>query len=140
MCIRDSNPGDNAHPWNDTDYGLTDVRTSSVMSYVYRTDKDTTLVEGGTVNPSTPMMWDVAALQYLYGVNHSFNAGDNVYTYDPNAPFFKNIWDGGGNDTIDISNYAFSSTINLTPGTFSSLRTRETAPSSASTYLSLIHI
>jgi uncharacterized delta-60 repeat protein len=129
-----SNPGDNAHPWNDTDYGLTDVRTSSVMSYVYRTDKDTTLVQGGTVNPSTPMMWDVAALQYLYGVNHSFNAGDNVYTYDPNAPFFKNIWDGGGNDTIDISNYAFSSTINLTPGTFSSLRIRETAPSSASTY------
>jgi uncharacterized delta-60 repeat protein len=126
-----ANPGE--APLLET-YGLVDMRTNSIMSYVYRSDATINTSTGDEIYPSTPMMYDVATIQYLYGVNNSYNAGNDVYTYDPTQPFFKNIWDGGGIDTIDISNYTFGSTINLTPGTFSSLHTRATAPSSASTY------
>ncbi|MCE1183351.1 MAG: M10 family metallopeptidase C-terminal domain-containing protein, partial [Rhodocyclales bacterium] len=140
-----SDPGDGGRPFNDTDYGLTDIRTNNVMSYVYRTDKNTTAIDGGTVNPTTLMMWDAAAMQYLYGVNYNTNAGNTVYgnaasgatginVYDAATPFFKNIWDGGGNDTIDISNYVYDCVVSLIPGTFSSLHSMAAQPSSSSQY------
>jgi uncharacterized delta-60 repeat protein len=115
-------------------FGLTDMRTNSVMSYVYRDDATINTSTGAEIYPSTPMRWDVASIQYLYGVNHSFNAGDNVYTYDPAVPFFKNIWDGGGNDTINISSYTFASTLSLIGGTFSSLHTMASQPGDAAKY------
>ena len=36
------------------------------------------------------------------------------------TPIFT-IWDGGGNDTLDCSGYAGPQTINLTPGSYSSV-------------------
>lgn len=50
--------------------------------------------------PTTPMRWDIAALQYLYGANLAYNAGDTVYTFDGEARYNQTLWDGGGNDTI----------------------------------------
>jgi Ca2+-binding RTX toxin-like protein len=50
--------------------------------------------------PTTPMRWDIAALQYLYGANTAYNAGDTVYTFDGGARYNQTIWDGGGIDTI----------------------------------------
>ncbi|NET71482.1 MAG: hypothetical protein F6K62_11285 [Sphaerospermopsis sp. SIO1G2] len=32
--------------------------------------------------PTTPMVYDVSAIQFLYGVNSSTNAGDDVYRFD----------------------------------------------------------
>lgn len=115
------------------DYGLADMRTNSTMSYVYRTDATIDDSTGKQIYPSTPMRWDVASIQYLYGVNSSYNAGDTAYDFDPVKPFFKNIWDGGGIDTINIASYIFDSTISLVPGTFSSLHTAA-SQASASTY------
>jgi len=57
---------------------------------------------------------DIAALQYLYGVNKNTRAGDDVYIFDENEPNF--IWDGSGNDTIDASSSSESVTIFLKPG------------------------
>lgn len=74
------------------------------------------------VNPETPMVLDIAAMQYLYGANTQYNSGDTTYTFDPSKPFFKTIWDGGGTDTISLSNYTLSNTIDLTPGSYSTLR------------------
>ena len=83
-------------------------------------------VTGGLTNgtwsfPQTLMMYDIAALQDMYGANYTTNSGNTVYKWDPNtgqefingvaqaAPggnkIFMTIWDGGGNDTYDFSNY-----------------------------------
>jgi Ca2+-binding RTX toxin-like protein len=87
--------------------------------------------------PQTYMQYDVAALQYLYGANFNTNSGDSVYTFNQStgemsingvgqgAPsgnrIFLTIWDGGGNDTIDASNYAGGVTIDLRPGEWSTV-------------------
>jgi serralysin len=69
----------------------------------------------------TPSVLDVAAIQYIYGANNQFNAGNDTYTFSPNTPFFKTIWDGGGNDTISVANFLTNCTINLNEGQFSSI-------------------
>ncbi|THD34591.1 MAG: matrixin family metalloprotease [Sphingomonas sp.] len=85
--------------------------------------------------PQTYMQYDVAALQYLYGANYNTHSEDTTYTFSQTtgeefingvgqgAPagnkIFMTIWDGGGNDTIDASNYTTGVTIDLRPGEFS---------------------
>ncbi|NDC10508.1 MAG: hypothetical protein EBZ75_14450, partial [Oxalobacteraceae bacterium] len=73
------------------------------------------------IYPSTPTILDIQAIQYLYGPNLSYKAGDDIYEYDPNTPFFKTIWDAGGVDCIDVSNFTTSCDIDLTAGQYSSL-------------------
>jgi len=85
----------------------------------------------------TPMMYDIAALQRMYGANFSYNSGDTVYSWSSSGgTFFVNgavqwtpganrvlmtLWDGGGNDTINLSNYSNSVTIDLRPGEWTQL-------------------
>jgi serralysin len=85
--------------------------------------------------PSTPMMLDIAALQRMYGANFNFNSGDTVYGWSPTSGqsfvngsgglvpggnrVFMTVWDGGGTDTYDLSNYAGNVRIDLRPGEFS---------------------
>ena len=78
---------------------------------------------------STPMLYDIAAIQYLYGANTNTRSGNDTYTFDADKPFIKTIWDGGGTDTIDASNQQYQAIIDLREGHFSSigLRYRETA-------------
>ena len=87
--------------------------------------------------PQTFMQYDLAALQYMYGANYTTNAGDTVYTWSSTtgemfvngvgqgAPsgnkILMTLWDGGGNDTLDASNYAGGVTIDLRPGEFATL-------------------
>lgn len=67
--------------------------------------------------PQTLMMSDIQAIQHLYGANYSYNSGDTIYTWSPlQSKIFETIWDGGGNDTFDFSNYATNLLVNLTPG------------------------
>jgi len=73
------------------------------------------------VSPETLMLYDIAAIQYLYGANQSYKTGDDVYTFDPSTPFFKTIWDAGGNDTISVSNFTKGTIIDLRPGYFSKI-------------------
>lgn len=79
-------------------------------------------------------IFDVAALQAAYGVDLSTNSGNTVYrydevtrTFDDSESHYLTIWDAGGEDTIDASNAAFSSTINLSDYTLSSVSQRSTA-------------
>lgn len=74
------------------------------------------------VNRETPMVFDVAAIQYIYGPNNTYKTGNDSYTFDPTKPFFKTIWDAGGVDTISVSNFALDCLIDLTPGSYSSIR------------------
>ena len=45
--------------------------------------------------------FDIATAQYLYGVNTSYNSGDNEYALNGNANGYTTIWDNGGHDTIN---------------------------------------
>lgn len=73
------------------------------------------------VVPNSPMLDDIAAMQYLYGANTTYHTGDDTYTFDPSTPFLSTIWDAGGNDTISISNFSNGSLIDLQQGHFSSI-------------------
>ncbi|KFK92700.1 MULTISPECIES: calcium-binding protein [unclassified Serratia (in: enterobacteria)] len=65
---------------------------------------------------------DIQALQYIYGKNTHFNADNTTYKYTPDKlNFFDTIWDGGGNDTLDVSAFNLGSVINLNGGTRSSI-------------------
>jgi serralysin len=74
------------------------------------------------VQPDGPMLYDIAAMQYLYGANTAYHAGNDVYTFDPGQPLLHTIWDGGGVDTISIANFSTDCVIDLQQGHFSSLR------------------
>jgi serralysin len=114
----------------------------SVMSY----RQATTQVDGDfsgdyDQQEQSFMLLDVAALQYMYGANFNFNNSDTVYQFSATtgemrvngsgtgvpamrpgstrASVFRSIWDGGGTDTYDFSNFSGDQSINLTPGTWS---------------------
>ena len=70
---------------------------------------------------STPMVYDIAPLQYLYGANMSHNASDTTYSYKPDTPFIEAIWDAGGTDTLDFSNFNKTNTISLVDGEYSTI-------------------
>jgi Ca2+-binding RTX toxin-like protein len=74
------------------------------------------------IYPDTPMVLDILAIQYLYGANYSYRATNDIYTIDPSKPFFRTIWDGGGQDTLSALNFASDCIISLTPGSYSSFR------------------
>jgi hypothetical protein len=71
--------------------------------------------------PTTPMLNDIAAVQYLYGANMSTRAGDTVYSWAPGERVYQTIWDGGGNDTLDGSNQDRAVVFNLNSGQWSSI-------------------
>ncbi|MCF8531929.1 MAG: hypothetical protein K9G48_02905 [Reyranella sp.] len=83
----------------------------------------------------TLMMYDIAALQSMYGADYSTNATATTYTWNPltgamsvngvsqGTPganrIFLTTWDGGGVDTYDLSNYSTNLQIDLSPGGYS---------------------
>lgn len=91
--------------------------------------------------PQSPMVYDIQALQTLYGANYSFNSGDSIYTWSEETGaqsingatvltpwfnvIFSTVWDGGGNDTYDFSAYRSAVTIDLNPGAASTLSSQK---------------
>ncbi|WP_371232786.1 M10 family metallopeptidase C-terminal domain-containing protein [Pseudomonas sp. QE6] len=71
--------------------------------------------------PTTPMLLDIAAIQYIYGANMSWQTGNNTYKWAAGTSVFETIWDAGGTDTIDGSNQLDAVAINLNAGSFSSI-------------------
>jgi Ca2+-binding RTX toxin-like protein len=64
----------------------------------------------------TPMAFDIAALQALYGANTTYNAGDEVYQLPGTngvGTFWSCIWDAGGIDEISATGAIAACTINL---------------------------
>lgn len=70
--------------------------------------------------PTTPMLYDILAIQHIYGANNSYNANDNVYAFSSSQRYYQTIWDAGGNDTIKYAS-ATGGVINLEAGAFSQL-------------------
>ncbi|CAN5524633.1 hypothetical protein BH10PSE7_BH10PSE7_02190 [soil metagenome] len=85
--------------------------------------------------PQTFMQLDIQALQAMYGAYYGENATNSTYTWSATTGetflngvgqgtpggnrVFMTIWDGGGNDTYDMSNFTGNTTIDLAPGSWS---------------------
>lgn len=76
--------------------------------------------------PSTWMPFDIQALQHLYGANRTTRAGNDSYEWDTSVPVLETIWDGGGVDTIDMSNQVQRCVIRLEAGAYSQFGTQGT--------------
>jgi serralysin len=96
----------------------TESRRYTVMSY-------TNASNSGTVMPSTPMLYDIAAMQALYGANTATRTGNDNYSWGVSEKFLATIWDCGGIDSIDASNQVLRCVISLVDGTFSSIGLRQ---------------
>jgi serralysin len=78
------------------------------------------------VNPSSFMLYDIAALQYLYGANTSVNSTDSKLTAVQKLDFtdsykgMQTIWTPNG-ATLDASGTANKNIIDLRSGAFSSI-------------------
>ena len=118
-----------------------DNRKYTVMSYFGGYLPGSGWQQDGTslsyLYPQTPMVYDIAAIQGKYGADTITRTGNTTYGFNCNlsssdpekkiydfninhTPIFT-IWDAGGIDTLDCSGYAGSQTINLTPGSYSSV-------------------
>lgn len=85
----------------------------------------------GGAQPASAMMDDISAIQALYGVNRQIRQDNTTYGFNSNSQrdyYTLNsnrdtavfcIWDGGGNDTLDVSGYRSNQTINLKAGSYS---------------------
>jgi serralysin len=128
-----AHPGDyNAGPGVVIEYGThaqftEDSHQYTVMSYF---DESNTTDSYGSY-PDTLMMYDILAIQQLYGVNNTTRVGNSIYGFGANTgntydfavnvdPAFC-IWDAGGTDTINASGFSQSQLIDLRAGTFSDI-------------------
>jgi serralysin len=89
------------------------------------------------------MMYDIAALQHMYGADFTTNSGNTTYSWNPGSGntlvngvaaiqpganrIFATIWDGGGYDTYDLSAYTTNLSIDLSPGGYSSFSAAQKA-------------
>jgi serralysin len=115
----------------------------SIMTYYSFIGGDGTYEENDGSGPQTYMIDDIAALQYMYGANFNTNAGNTVYTWSPTTgetfingvgqgassanKIYEAIWDGGGVDTYNLSNYTTNLTIDLRPGEWSTFSSSQRA-------------
>ena len=105
--------------------GLTDDMRTTVMSYTNSSNNKVYYESSGSLTnkqiySSTPMIYDVAAVEYLYGSITDTNLGDTTYTIT-NHQQIQTIVDSGGTDTLDLSAVLHKSIVDLTPGTLSSV-------------------
>jgi len=88
------------------DTPLTDTPQESLMSYYKPFEAFIGIsnallpAQSEVYTPWKAGVYDIAALQHLYGANMSYNTTDTVYSYDGNIPVFDTIWDARGNDTL----------------------------------------
>ena len=86
----------------------------------------------------TYMANDILALQTMYGADFTTQSSNTVYTWNPTTGqqsingvgqlaaggglggsanrIYETVWDGGGVDTYDLSNYTTNLSLNLNPG------------------------
>ncbi|HLO76565.1 MAG TPA: M10 family metallopeptidase [Magnetospirillum sp.] len=111
-----------SHPFGGSGSGATlsaDLNNYShtIMSYTAVTGASSNWAERYC---TTPMLYDIAAIQHLYGANMTYHTGNDTYTFSTSTKYWQTIWDAGGTDTIAVSGSGITS-INLTAGTYSRL-------------------
>ena len=124
------------HPFEDGEIltSIEDNRVNTVMSYtgfhqdipVFSSSKAQVSVSFKMVYPAGFMIYDIAALQSMYGVDKTTHIDNTVYSFGTN-PFYQTIWDAGGMDTLDFSLTTHGNTIRLNAGSFSDVNYRSLA-------------
>jgi len=105
------------------------------MSAQHDSTEYTVMSYNVTGRSQTFMMYDIAALQEMYGADFKTNSGNTVYKWSPQTgetfvngvgqgkpvsnAILLTIWDGGGIDTYSFENYSTDLKIDLSPGGFS---------------------
>ena len=133
---------DTDHPGDDFNKDAVyrqDTYQYTVMSYFKAGESGTGTDHTGTVDgktryiyPSTPMLDDIATVQWMYGADMQTRRGDTTYGFNNTSgrdafDFVKNsapvvtIWDANGNDTLDLSGFHTRQVVDLNPGAFSSI-------------------
>lgn len=106
-----------------------DWKHYTVMSYNRQRLND----KGDSLEPASLMMDDIEAIQSKYGANYATRNDDTTYGFNSNTdrdhyslktaqdqPIFT-VWDGGGWDVLDFSEFSQNQTINLNAGSLSSV-------------------
>ena len=109
-----------------------DDTNHTIMSYTQRDNYYPSFVitetnDGKSIEASSNIifsqlysLYDVSALQSIFGVNDTTATEDSIYTLNFTDKKIETIWDAGGEDTIDLSSGLGSSTIDLNPGSLNS--------------------
>jgi hypothetical protein len=84
----------------------------TVMAYENVTGKP---MYGTTFFPTTPMVYDIQAIQYLYGKNTTTNVGNTTYNFSETGAYDQTIYDAGGVNSIAYSGKK-TAIINLNEG------------------------
>ena len=129
-----SHPGDyNAAPgvtitYNNSAQFIEDSQQFTVMSYFAATDTE---ADCPTTYNDTLMLYDIYAVQMMYGVNNATRAGNDTYGFNSTLTgaydFTVNddpllcIWDGAGRDTLDVSGFGGRQVVDLTGGALSNV-------------------
>ena len=116
-----------------------DSHEFSIMTYHSYVGGPEFYTNGTWDSSQSLMMYDIRAIQHMYGANFNTNSNNTTYTFStatgemfingvgqgvPGANrIFRTIWDGNGIDTYNFSNYTTNLSINLTPGGWSDLDT-----------------
>ncbi|WP_431854116.1 matrixin family metalloprotease [Azospirillum sp.] len=89
-----------------------DYYSYSVMSYNENSNLPATYQTQAAI-------YDIAAVQYLYGANTAAAPGNDTYTLTPSA--FISIWDPNGTNTLDASAQSAAEVININGGGFTTI-------------------
>ncbi|WP_262299381.1 M10 family metallopeptidase C-terminal domain-containing protein [Microvirga sesbaniae] len=89
------------------------------------------------------MMYDISAVQQLYGANYTTNSAATVYSWSATTGemfidgigqgppggnrILLTVWDGGGTDTYDFSSYSANLKVDLRPGNWTTTSTTQLA-------------
>lgn len=106
-----------------------DTRQYSTMSYF---DAYFSGADHGGYHAATPLLFDILAIQDIYGPDMTTRLGETVYGFNATAgsdafDFTVNqapvvaIWDAGGEDTLDLSGYAMNQAVSLIAGVHSDI-------------------
>ena len=104
--------------------GLTGPDGSPRLPQATNTIENTVLGAGGAGRPGSFMLYDMYALNDMYGPNLETRAEDSTYDwgyFGEKTGILRTLWDGGGTDTLSAVGMSEASVIDLNPGSFSSL-------------------
>jgi len=105
---------------NDTNHSIMSYTTINGYVPVLSFSTSKIYMDYNKLQPYSYSLYDIQALQSIYGANTTTNTQDNIYTTSYQDYKIQTLWDAGGTDTIDLSNTTGSSTIDINDGTINS--------------------
>ncbi|MFZ2726823.1 MAG: matrixin family metalloprotease [Methylococcaceae bacterium] len=106
------------HPFDDAPKlpSTEDNNINTVMSYTHTSPNYATV----------PRLFDMATIQYFYGVNHNYHTSNDTYHLTD-----RYIWDGSGLDTLTASEQTQAVSINLNAGSWNTIGSKASSILSA---------